>query len=99
ESEKVSFILKSKLTKKGVEIIEFKKDAIHNTKYFSEKPLDFAIAIGGDGTTIKAFRTLPSEVPVLCVNAGGTRGILSEVSKDSINKIIEPLLNGEFFLD
>lgn len=99
ESEKVSFILKSKLTEKGVEIIEFKKDTILDPKCFLEKPLDFAIAIGGDGTTIKAFRTLPSEVPVLCVNAGGTRGILSEISKDSINNIIKPLLNGEFFLD
>jgi NAD+ kinase len=99
ESEKVSIMLKDKLVEDGIEIIEFKKDKIRDTKPILEPQIDIAIAIGGDGTTIKAFRTLPSDVPVLCINAGGTRGILSEVSKDSIDMIIEPLLNGEFLLD
>jgi NAD+ kinase len=99
ESEKVSVMLKDKLVKEGIEIIEFKKDKIRDAKPILETQIDIAIAIGGDGTTIKAFRTLPSDVPVLCINAGGTRGILSEVSKDSIDMIIEPLLNGEFLLD
>jgi len=61
--------------------------------------VDLAIAIGGDGTTIKTFRTLPPDIPVLCINAGGTRGILSEVSKDSVDSIVDPLLNGHYFLD
>ena len=99
ESEKVSILLKGKLAEKGVDIIEFKKDKIHDANPVLETQIDLAIAIGGDGTTIKAFRTLPSDVPVLCINAGGTRGILSEVSKDSVSSIIEPLLNREFILD
>ena len=99
ESEKVSIILKDKLTERGIEIIEFKKGKIHDTKPLLKTQIDLAIAIGGDGTTIKAFRTLPSNIPVLCINAGGTRGILSEVSKDSVSSIIDPLLNGEFILD
>jgi NAD+ kinase len=99
ESERVSILLKGKLAEKGVDIIEFKKDKIHDAYPVLETQIDLAIAIGGDGTTIKAFRTLPSDVPVLCINAGGTRGILSEVSKDSVNTIIEPLLNREFILD
>jgi NAD+ kinase len=98
ESRKVSYLLREKLAEQGINVIDFKKD------YDSHRPemsidVDLAIAIGGDGTTIKTFRTLPPDIPVLCVNAGGTRGILSEVSKDSVDSIVEPLLNGHYFLD
>jgi len=98
ESRKVSYLLREKLAEQGIKVIDFKKD------YDSHRPemgidVDLAIAIGGDGTTIKTFRTLPPDIPVLCINAGGTRGILSEVSKDSVDSIVDPLLNGHYFLD
>lgn len=99
ESQKVSNFLKDNMVQKGIDIIEFKKEKIDSTIFSLKTQIDIAIAIGGDGTTIKAFRTLPSNVPVLCINAGGTRGILSEVSKDFVNSITEPLLNGEYILD
>ena len=98
ESRKVSYLLREKLAEQGIGVIDFKKD------YDSHRPeldidVDLAIAIGGDGTTIKTFRTLPPDIPVLCINAGGTRGILSEVSKDSVDSIVDPLLDGHYFLD
>jgi NAD+ kinase len=99
ESEEVSLLLKDKMIRKGVEILEFKREKFDNSNPMPKSKIDLAIAIGGDGTTIKAFRTLPPEVPVLCINAGGTRGILSEVGKNSVCNIIGPLLNGEFILD
>ena len=98
ESRKVSYLLREKLAQQGINVIDFRRD------YDSHRPemgidVDLAIAIGGDGTTIKTFRTLPPDIPVLCINAGGTRGILSEVSKDSVDSIVDPLLNGHYFLD
>jgi len=98
ESRKVSYLLREKLAQQGINVIDFRRD------YDSHRPemgidVDLAIAIGGDGTTIKTFRTLPPDIPVLCINAGGTRGILSEVSKDSVGSIVDPLLNGHYFLD
>jgi len=98
DSRKVSYLLREKLAEQGISVIDFKKD------YDSHSPeldieVDLAIAIGGDGTTIKTFRTLPPDIPVLCINAGGTRGILSEVSKDSVDSIVDPLLEGHYFLD
>ncbi len=98
ESRRVSYLLREKLAEQGISVIDFKKD------YDSHSPeldieVDLAIAIGGDGTTIKTFRTLPPDIPVLCINAGGTRGILSEVSKDSVDSIVDPLLEGHYFLD
>jgi NAD+ kinase len=98
ESEKVSQLIRQKLTEQGVTVIDFKKDYdLHSPELNID--IDLAVAIGGDGTTIKTFRTLPPGVPVLCINAGGTRGILSEVSKDSVDSIVEPILNGHYFLD
>ncbi len=98
ESRRVSYLLSEKLAEQGISVIDFKKD------YDSHSPeldieVDLAIAIGGDGTTIKTFRTLPPDIPVLCINAGGTRGILSEVSKDSVDWIVDALLEGHYFLD
>ena len=98
ESRKVSYLLREKLAEHGIGVIDFKKD------YDSHRPefdidIDLAIAIGGDGTTIRTFRTLPPNIPVLCINAGGTRGILSEVSKDSVESIVDPLLDGHYFHD
>ena len=96
ESRQVSHLLREKLTEQGINVIDLNRDYdLHRPEL--DIDLDLAIAIGGDGTTIKTFRTLPPGIPVLCINAGGTRGILSEVSKDSVNSIVDPLLNGHFF--
>ncbi|MDQ3085042.1 MAG: NAD(+)/NADH kinase [Thermoproteota archaeon] len=98
ESRKVSQLIREKLAEQGISVIDFKKEYdLHQPELDSD--VDLAIAIGGDGTTIKTFRTLPPGIPVLCINAGGTRGILSEVSKDSVDSIVDPLLNGQYFLD
>jgi NAD+ kinase len=95
-------LLREKLAEQGISVIDYTRE------YDSRSPglgidvdvnVDLAIAIGGDGTTIKTFRTLPPGIPVLCINAGGTRGILSEVSKDSVDSIVDPLLDGHYFLD
>src|SRR5919199_6447338 len=33
--------------------------------------LDLVFAIGGDGTTLRAFRAIPGNVPVFSINSGG----------------------------
>lgn len=98
ESRKVSYLLRKKLAEQGISVIDIKEDYDSHHLEFDTN-VDLAIAIGGDGTTIKTFRTLPPDIPVLCINAGGTRGILSEVSKDSVDSIVDPLLEGHYFLD
>ncbi|MFN9173243.1 MAG: NAD(+) kinase [Synechocystis sp.] len=41
--------------------------------------IDFALVLGGDGTTLAAARHLsPEEIPILSVNVGGHLGFLSE---------------------
>lgn len=98
ESKKVSLLLKEKLIDNGIEVLDFHKENYLN-KADLKPDIDLAIAIGGDGTTIKTVRMLPQGTPVLCINAGGTRGILSEVSKNAVDSIVDPLLRGNYFLD
>ena len=36
--------------------------------------LDLVITLGGDGTTLRVFRNLENETPVLTINVGGIEG-------------------------
>ncbi|MFY9871686.1 MAG: NAD(+)/NADH kinase [Candidatus Nitrosopolaris sp.] len=61
--------------------------------------LDIVFAIGGDGTTLRAFRYIPRETPLLSVNVGGNRGILSETGIDSLDESIKAILLGHYFCE
>ena len=47
--------------------------------------LDLVITLGGDGTTLRVFRNLENETPILTINVGGNRGILAEITIEEIN--------------
>ena len=61
--------------------------------------LDLVITLGGDGTTLRVFRNLDNEVPILTINVGGNRGILSEITYDEVGDAINQIVKGKFFLD
>lgn len=59
----------------------------------------FLIVLGGDGTTLKAARmAAPFKLPILGVNMGRV-GFLSEAEPDNWQKVIERVLNNEFWLE
>jgi NAD+ kinase len=60
---------------------------------------DLVFAIGGDGTTLRAFRTIPGNVPLFSINSGGHRGVLSEISAESIEEAINAILAGKYVYD
>lgn len=64
-----------------------------------ERKLDLVITLGGDGTTLRVFRYLEDETPILTINVGGNRGILSEITMDEIDNAIDQILKDNFFLD
>ena len=61
--------------------------------------LDLVITLGGDGTTLRVFRNLANETPILTINVGGNRGILSEITIEEFDEAINQILKGKFFLD
>jgi NAD+ kinase len=61
--------------------------------------LDLVFAIGGDGTTLRAFRIIPGSAPLFSINSGGHRGILSEADADMIDRAVESILAGKYFYD
>lgn len=61
--------------------------------------LDMLVTLGGDGTTLRATRGIDSEVPMLAINVGGNRGILSEITMDQIDLAISQVTEGNVFLD
>jgi NAD+ kinase len=62
--------------------------------------IDIVFAIGGDGTTLRAFRTIPGRAPLFAINSGGHRGILAEAADtDSIEEAVSAILAGKYFYD
>ncbi|MDE6212936.1 MAG: NAD(+)/NADH kinase [Lachnospiraceae bacterium] len=61
-----------------------------------ESQVDCALVLGGDGTVLRAARSMmDSTVPLLGVNLG-TLGYLSEVESASVEEAIEKLLRDEY---
>jgi len=61
--------------------------------------LDLVIAIGGDGTTLRAFRVIPGKAPLFSINSGGHRGILSEADAGTIDQVVAAILADKCFYD
>ena len=61
--------------------------------------LDLVITLGGDGTTLRTFRNLQNETPILTINVGGNRGILSEITLNEIDKALQSIMKNEIWLD
>ena len=66
---------------------------------FTKIKLDLVVTLGGDGTTLRAFRNLRNETPILTINVGGNRGILSEITLDDFDDAITAITKNEIWLD
>ncbi|MFH0890154.1 MAG: NAD(+)/NADH kinase [Candidatus Aenigmatarchaeota archaeon] len=68
-------------------------------KSLKNTPGDLIVAIGGDGTFLKAMtKASKSGVPVLCIRADESKGVLAEADLSDIDRITEKLGRGEFSL-
>jgi len=63
------------------------------------KNVDLIISLGGDGTLLRAARLAATkDIPVFGVNLGGL-GFLTQVGIDGLEKSLEKLYQGKYFLD
>lgn len=72
---------------------------VEDTEELANKKLDLIITLGGDGTTLRTFRSLLNEIPLLTINVGGNKGILSEITLDRIDQAIADIKANKVWLD
>ena len=72
---------------------------IETLEELKKEKLDLVVTLGGDGTTLRVFRSLENEVPILTINVGGNRGILAEIKIEEIDEAINQIQKDNFFLD
>ena len=72
---------------------------IETLEELKKEKLDLVITLGGDGTTLRVFRNLDNETPILTINVGGNRGILAEITIEEIDEALNRILKDKFFLD
>lgn len=93
------------LHKRGVSVNTIAPLSIENAKELDsadelgKMKLDLAIAVGGDGTMIRAVRWLASSVPVFGVKLGGSRGILAEAKADELESALDRIFSNSFCLE
>lgn len=92
--------LKDMLEEKGKTCFLCEKDENGNIlKHSVPKHIDCAIALGGDGTLIRAARELRSyAIPLLGVNLG-TLGYLAEVEIQNMEEAVEQLISDDVALE
>ncbi len=105
ESEEAAKKVAKKLLAKKIEVFTIAPVTVTGAKKvetaeeLKNKKLDLVITLGGDGTTLRTFRHLQDETPLLGVNVGGNRGILSEITFEQIDNAIKQIMSGKIFLD
>ena len=72
---------------------------IETLEELKKEKLDLVITLGGDGTTLRVFRNLENETPILTINVGGNRGILAEITIEEFDEAINQIQKDKFFLD
>ena len=105
ESEKASIKVAKIFLGKKITVYTISPSSVPGTKTvevtedLKKEKIDLAITLGGDGTTLRAFRGLGNETPMLAVNVGGNRGILSEITMDGMNNAIKQIEAGNIILE
>ena len=95
ESEKAAIKIAKKLLKLKSQVYTIAPVSVDGAKKIdsleelNKISLDLAITLGGDGTTLRTFRSLENNTPLLAINVGGNRGILSEIILSEIDKAIQ----------
>jgi NAD+ kinase len=72
---------------------------IDSLEELKKEKLDLVVTLGGDGTTLRVFRHLENDTPILTINVGGNRGILAEITIEEIDEAINQMLKDNIFLD
>ena len=105
ESEKAAIDVAKKLLAKKSKVYTISPIQVEGAKQIEaleelkKVKLDLVVTLGGDGTTLRVFRNLENETPILTINVGGNRGILAEITIEEIDDALNQIQKDKFFLD
>ena len=97
DSEKAAKDVAKKLLEKKATVYTISPVSVEGAKQMEELEeiqnvkLDLVITLGGDGTTLRVFRNLENETPILTINVGGNRGILAEITIEEIDEALNEI--------
>ena len=72
---------------------------VESIEDLKKEKLDLVVTLGGDGTTLRAFRHLENDTPLLTINVGGNRGILAEITLEELDSAIKQIISGKIILE
>ena len=104
-SEDAAEMISKKLTAKKIKVYTIAPvmvsgaEKVESLEDLSKIKLDLVVTLGGDGTTLRTFRNLRNETPILTINVGGNRGILSEITLDDFDDAITAISKNQIWLD
>lgn len=105
ESEDAAANLVRKLLKRGASVFTTSPVTVNGAERVESiedlrgERLDMAVTLGGDGTTLRTFRSLDNATPLLTINVGGNRGILAEITLDELNAALRQIERGRVILE
>lgn len=105
ESEDAAVAVTRKLLDMGADVFTISPvlvdgaERVDSIEDLRDSSLDLAITLGGDGTTLRAFRNLDDTTPLLAINVGGNRGILSEITMDDLDSALDQIASGRVILE
>jgi len=105
EAENIANKVAQLLHKRGANVYTVSPLSVMNSKQLDSEDelrrtaLDLAIAIGGDGTTLRAVRWLSNTVPVFGIRLAGSRGILAETTVDELEPALDRIFSNSFYLE
>jgi NAD+ kinase len=95
EAVRMLKIVMPALKKKGVRVWMGQSGSVREKLRLA----DIAVALGGDGTMLRASRTLaPHSIPLLGINSGGL-GFLSGTDASEFTRDVDAILRGKFVLE
>ncbi len=105
EAESIAIKVAHLVRKRGVNVYTISPLSIESAKRLDSEDelrhikLELAIAIGGDGTTLRTVRWLSNAVPVFSIKLAGSRGILAEITPEQLEPALDSIFSNSFYLE
>ena len=72
---------------------------LSNEDMLRDVGVKLVVAIGGDGTALRAIRWIDGLAPVFSIRIKGSRGVLADINTDTIHEAIDMIYADKFYIE